>query len=64
MEVRVNDVGRALLDRVGGRKPLAEVFTQAASDLSGVEWPRLEEEWLRAFASMYRFNLMIMTLAG
>ena len=63
MEVRVNNVGRALLDRVDGRNPLDEFFKQAASDLSGVERPPLDEEWLRAFASMYRFNLMIMTPA-
>lgn len=64
MEVRVNDVGRVLLDRVDGRTPLAEVLTQAASDLPGVERPQLEEEWLRAFASMYRFNLMVMNPVG
>ncbi len=64
MEVRVNDVGRALVDGVDGRKPLGEVLTQAASDLPGVERPQLEEEWLRAFASMYRFNLMVMDPAG
>ena len=63
MEVRVNDVGRVLLDQVDGRKPLAMVLAEAGAELPGVEPPQLLEEWIRAFASLYRFNLLVLNPA-